>query len=140
MNITMMLLGLMLLSCPVSFATPPADLQLSYDLDQGTLTAQGAHPTQDRFEHFIRRMVVTVNREEPQTFYFTRQNSAGEFKQTVSLPMKAGDKISVSVYCGKGGSKDANVTIPEEEGAGSQSAMDLKALKDQDRRNSRVIP
>ncbi|GEM_PF-1257282 len=121
-------------------AAPPSNLTLDYDLDSGTLTAQGSHPTQDRFEHYIRRMMVTKNQEEPQTFYFTRQNSAGEFKQTVSLKIKAGDKIHVQVYCSLGGSSEADLVIPDEKKIDGIKKIDLKALKDQDHKNSVVIP
>lgn len=140
MKRSMMLLAMMLLTCPLSFATPPGDLTLSYDLDAGMLPVQGPHPTQDRFKHYIRRMVVKQNQQEPQTFYFTRQDSASEFKQTVPLKMKAADKIHIQVYCSQGGSKEADLVIPEEKKEEGMKALDLKALKDQDHKNSQVIP
>lgn len=120
--------------CAQAFATPPAGLALSYDLDAGTMTAQGSHPTQDRFKHYIRRMVVAQEKQEPQTFYFTRQDSANEFKQTVPMKLKAGDRAHVQVYCSQGGSSEADLVIPDEQ------KTDINVIKAQDHRNSQVIP
>ena len=136
----MALLVMMLLACPVSFAAPPANITLSYNLDAGTITAQGRHPTQDRFKHYIRRMVLTQNHEEPKTFYFTRQDLASEFKQTVPLKIKAGDKIHAQVYCSLGGSSEADLVIADEKKKDDNKTVDLKTLKDQDHKNSQVIP
>jgi hypothetical protein len=130
--IVICLCGLFL--CVQAFATPPTDLSLSYDLDAGTITAQGHHPTQDRFKHYIRRMVVTQEGQEPKTFYFTRQDSASEFKQIVSVKLKAGDKAHVQVYCSQGGSSEADLVVPAEQ------KTDLNAIKARDHKNSLIMP
>ena len=119
----------------LSFATPPGDLLLTYDLEKGTITAQGPHPTQEPTEHYIRRFEISRNNEAPKTFYFPKQRSAPEFKETVAFDFKPGDFIYVKVSCSQGGSKELGLQIPEE-----NTAMDLKALKDQDHQNMQVVP
>ena len=130
----------MLLVCPVSFATPPFDLTLTYDLLNGTLTAQGHHPTQDRFEHYIRRMEVTINDGEAQEFYFTRQDSVSEFKQTVSVQTKPSDQIHIKVYCSQGGTREAELVIPAAKKDASGSTTDLKERRDQEHKNLQIVP
>ena len=130
---------MMILFCPGSFATPPANLDLSYDLDAGTLTARGAHPTQDRFEHYIRRMEVVVNEGKVQKFYFTRQDSANEFNETVMLDIKPGDDIYAEVFCSYGGTKDAMIKIPADQKQ-QAAPVNLKEIKEKDHKNLMVVP
>ena len=122
-----------------AFATPPGDLNLSFDVDKGQITVQGPHPTQEMTEHFIRRVVVVKNDEPARTFYYPRQTSASEFKYTIELSIVPGDNIHVEVHCNQGGSKAGDLVIPE---ASTQDAepMDLKSIKDRDHETMQVIP
>src|SRR5262245_55130102 len=85
-----------------AWATPPESVDVSYNKDTGVLTVQGPHPTQDRHEHYIRRLVVTRNHDEPQKFYATRQDAANAFKMEVPFKAEPGDKIHVEVFCSQG--------------------------------------
>jgi len=138
MKTKIVLIMVMILFCPLSFATPPGDLNLTYDLEKGTLTAIGPHPTQDLTVHYIRRMEVSKNGGAPVMFYFTRQNSAAEFNETVPLEMKPNDMIHVKVYCSEGGAKEADLKIPE--GKSEPVSTNLKAIKDKEHKNMQIIP
>jgi hypothetical protein len=139
MKKNLLFLMVMLLS-PAAHATPPGDLNLTYDLDKQSLTAQGPHPTQDMTEHYIRRMEVSKNGGEVKMFYFPRQNSASEFKETVPFNMEPNDKIHVKVFCSQGGSKEADLAIPEAKSDETAQPVDLKSLKDKEHPNMQVIP
>ena len=140
--ITLLFLGI--LTAPLfSWATPPESLEVSYNQSAGTLTVSGHHPTQDRFEHFIRIVTIIRNQDEPQKFYLTRQDSASEFKVTVPVKSEPGDTIRITVNCSQGGAKSAEIQIlkivqkvikPE------ISAQELKAIKDKDHQNLPIIP
>lgn len=137
------LLGLVLLwgLCPQQgFATPPETLDIQYSLDAQTLTLSGRHPTQHRLEHFIRRMIVTRNQEEPQKFYLTRQDSASEFKTTVPLKLEPGDMIKIETLCSQGGGKSAEFQVPEIVVQENVPAEDLKTIKDNAHQNMPIIP
>lgn len=126
-----------------SWATPPESLELSYNQSAGILTVSGRHPTQDRFEHFIRRVIITRNQDEPQKFYLTRQDSASEFKIAVPVNSEPGDTIRIAVYCSQGGTKSAEIQIPkivQKVIKAETSAKDLKAIKDKDHQTSPIIP
>ncbi len=127
------------LICAVAQATPPGDLNVSYDLEKGTLTVQGAHPSEDVNDHYVRRLEVSVNNGEVKKYYFHRQSSAPEFNETVPLALKPKDEVLLKVYCSNGGTQQAEMHIPEEEGA-QEEKIDLKALKDRDHKNVQVIP
>ena len=137
-------LSFFLMMVPVlSNATSPESLELKYDQLVGTLSAQGHHPTQDRFEHYIRRLIVVRNQEEPMKFFVTRQDSVSEFKITVPLKLEPGDKIHVDVYCSQGGMKAADLEIPkivQKVQPTEITAKALKAIKDKDHQNSMIIP
>ena len=127
----------------VALATPPESLELSYDQVAGTMSAQGHHPTQDRFEHYIRRVIVVRNQEEPKKFYVTRQDSVSEFKITVPVKIEPGDKFHVEVYCSQGGMKAVDLEIPkivQKIQPHQTTAEELKALKDKDHQNLPIIP
>lgn len=131
------------ISSPLSWATPPQTLDLSYNPSAGMLKVSGNHPTQDRLEHFIRRVVITRQYNEPETFYLTRQNSANEFEITVPVKFQPGETVRIDVYCSQGGTKSAELQVPkivQNTKALEVSPEDLKALKDQEHKNSPIIP
>lgn len=125
--------------CMTAGSTPPGDLILSYDLINMGLTAQGPHPTQDLTEHFIRRMEVVINGQEKRVFYFPRQSSASEFKETVPVELKPGDNIHVAVFCSQGGSKEADLKIAEAQPI-QIVPIDLKTIRDKDHETMPMIP
>jgi hypothetical protein len=120
-------------------ATPPGDVNVSYDLVKQTITVMGPHPTNDMTEHYIRRVEVSVNGAAPKMFYFPKQSSASEFNETVNVPLKPNDHVHVKVACSEGGSKEADLHIPEAKPE-EQAPVDLKTIKDKDHENIQVIP
>lgn len=133
----------MVLLPAVAWATPPESLDVSYNQEKGLITVSGRHPTQDRLEHFIRRVRVTINQDEPQTTYLTRQESASEFQATVAVKGNPGDMIKVEVFCSQGGSKDFTLQVPKVaviQSAPVNHAQQLKELKDKDHEALPIVP
>ena len=125
------------------FATPPETLEIQYNPDKQSLTLSGRHPTQDRLEHFIRRIQVTRNQDEPETFYLTRQDSLKEFKVKIPIKIEPGDRIKAEVFCSQGGTKSIEFQAPQiavQKSSSANPAEDLKAIKDKDHQNMPIIP
>jgi hypothetical protein len=136
---------LVLLMVPrLSTATPPESLDISYSKELGILIVQGPHPTQDRFEHFIRRLIVTRNQDEPQKFYVTRQDSAGGFKIEVPFKAEPGDSLRIEVFCSQGGTKSADFALPKVVVPPQEPVLtpeeQRKILKDKEHETIPIIP
>ena len=128
---------------PFVLATPPDSLVIAYNQDSQKLTVSGHHVTQDRLEHFIRRVIVTRNQDEPQKFYLTRQDSMSEFKTTIPIKLEPGDKVKIDVFCSQGGTKSTEYQLPKviaSEVKEKAKPQDLKAVKDNDHQNMPIIP
>lgn len=124
-------------------ATPPDSVDIQYNQDNQTMTLTGRHVTQDRLEHFIRRINVTINQQEPQKFYLTRQDSNSEFKKTIPVKLEPGDMVKIDVFCSKGGTRTAEFQVPrvtQGEVKDKTGVEDLKAVKDNDHQNMPIIP
>lgn len=138
-----MITAVLIVHASGAWATPPQTLELSYNQDKQLLTVSGSHPTQDRLEHFIRRIRVTVNQNEPVTTYLTRQDSPGEFKAVVALNAQPGDTVKIEAFCNQGGGKEQILQIPKAvvtEVEPVDPAANLKAIKDRDHQTLPIIP
>lgn len=137
-------LGLAIMISNGAWATPPESLEVSYNKDLGVLTVQGAHPTQDRLVHFIRRLIVTRNHDEPQKFYATRQDSMSSFKIEVPVKAEPGDSLHIEVFCSQGGTKSADFVLPKPAAQPQEPVLSpeeqLKAMKDNGHETLPIIP
>lgn len=107
----------LLLSMTNAFATPPQEINLSYDSDKGILRVEAKHVTHKK-KHYIRKMVIYHNAEEnPKVLFFTRQSKPSEFLKNFLMQANPGDTIRVKLFCSKGGTKEKSIVIPEIEDA-----------------------
>lgn len=96
-------------------AHPPSEVRMAYDFEDKALKLDMAHVTRDRKSHFIRRVDLSLNGEERDTIYFPFQKSRTTFETDISLEAEAGDVVYVKIYCGEGGTEEAELTIEEPE-------------------------
>ena len=104
----------MLIGRPLSWATPPRDIKLSYDKEAQVLHIEAEHPS-DRLErHYLRRLVIEQNGKEVKTVTFPRQVLARGLRTDVELPAKGDDFMHVELFCSQGGSGGADITLPSD--------------------------
>jgi hypothetical protein len=117
-----LLLFLFLFIPRVAAAHPPSNMELTYDVEKGTLAIQARHVTRNPRDHRIRKVVITKNSEEPLEFFFSTQTTPTMFIEEIPLKAAAGDTIQVKAICSAAGSAEASLTVPEEEPAGEESS------------------
>ena len=94
-----------------AFAHPPKSVVLSYDSGAKILSIEIEHRTYDFTEHFIHRIVVQKNDEEPFVLRYNRQDSSSIFTKEVELDAERGDTIQVKAYCNEGGTRTETLVI-----------------------------
>lgn len=104
--------GMAFFSPAPAFSRPPSELNLDYDAQHKVLKVLIHHTTEDPQEHYIRRILVTKNQEEPRKFSYNRQPSNQEFLVELSLEMGSKDQVVVKAICSKAGTKEASLTLP----------------------------
>jgi len=114
--LAMTLLIFFVILVPMSFATPPVSIDLSYDADKGSLHVEAIHPSFDLEKSYVRLMNVYVNGAQVSTLNYFKQNDYNKFTDDVPLTAQPGDVIKVELFCSLGGdmSKELTVTKPGE--------------------------
>ena len=104
---------LLIVMLPIAlFAHAPKKVNLSYNNEAGILSASILHPVKNVEDHFIVRMIVTVNDKEVETLEYTVQSSLESHEVEINLPgLKSGDVVSVKATCNKVGSKTRKLEI-----------------------------
>jgi len=95
-------------------ATPP-DVTLNYDPGTQILKIDVVHVSNNVREHYIRRLVVYKNNEETESMTFPRQETPTGFTKSISMAVQPGDSIRVEAFCKEGGTKAAEVVVPQPE-------------------------
>ncbi|MBF0570242.1 MAG: hypothetical protein HQL12_00060 [Candidatus Omnitrophica bacterium] len=103
------------------FATPPVSINLSYDLDRGSLHVEAVHPSFDLNKSYVRLMNVYVNKTQVSTLNYFRQSDYNQFSDDVPLTAQAGDVIKVELFCSLGGEMSKELTVTKS-GAPSDNA------------------
>ena len=113
---------------PVSFATPPVSISLSYDQVKGTLHVQAEHPSFNLEKSYVRLMNVYVNGTQVSTLNYFKQNDYNEFTDDVPLSARVGDTVKVDLFCTLGGEMAQDLIITKtgdpssDQGGGQGSA------------------
>ncbi len=94
-----------------AWATPPTEMDLSYDPAQGTLHVEAKHVSDHLDKHYLRRLLLYRNGVQEQELTYTRQKYPSKFIEDIPLIAKPGEIIAVEVFCSQGGSKRAELTI-----------------------------
>ena len=108
-----------------AWATPPSSLTLTYDVDKQMLHVSAVHASERLDKHYLRRIVVFKNNEEIDTVNLTRQKAPSGVEEDIPVETVGGEKLSVQIYCSKGGLGRGEVDVPvpsteKEKNAGSK--------------------
>ena len=103
-------------SVPISFATPPTSINLTYDLAKGNLHVEAVHPSFDLTKSYVRLMLVYVNDGQVSSLNYFKQNDYNEFYDDVPLTAQVGDIIKVDLFCTLGGEMSKELKV-EKQGA-----------------------
>ena len=60
-------------------AHSPRNLVMEYDDSVNELMISAKHISRDRDEHYVRKVVIRVNNESPETYYIPRQIQLKQF-------------------------------------------------------------
>jgi len=92
----------------IVYAHPPQEISLNYDLKTKTLEVQASHNSGGDDDHYIRKVVIRKGDDSPIIVYSNKEQvSPNSFTTNIGLEIetKAGDILSVELYCSKGGKK-----------------------------------
>ena len=96
-----------------AFAHPPSELNLEYDLQNGSLHVSMTHVvTGSMREHHIREIILYKNDKEYSKHFFAKQTSGSQHAADLPLVAKTGDEIRVKAICSQAGYGEAVLTIP----------------------------
>ena len=108
----MLLFAGMTILASLAYATPPSQMDLTYDPDKGILHVEAHHPVDNMSTHYLRRLVLYQNGAQVKEMFYFKQNAPVKFTEDIPVPAKEGDVLAVEVSCLKGGSKRAEMTVP----------------------------
>jgi len=93
-------------------ANPPKEIKLTYDKSKKVLTVEIKHNTRDLTEHYIRKISVYKNTEEPNHFSFVSQPAATGLTKEISVDLVPGDVVRVKAVCSEAGFKEETLIVP----------------------------
>ena len=105
------LLFLFFLPMASSFATPPTSIDLTYDLDKGSLHVEAVHPSFNLDKSYVRLMNVYVNGQQSSILNYYKQIDYNKFTDDVPVSAKVGDVIKVELFCSLGGDMSKELTV-----------------------------
>lgn len=113
------LLITILLSIVCSFALnvearPPSQIELAYDREKQSLHVVVKHISDNMRKHYIRKIDVSRNDEDPVPYYFSSQTSAAELIIDIPLEAQPNDVIYVEAVCSEAGRAEQTLVITEE--------------------------
>ncbi|MBN2414616.1 hypothetical protein JXO52_02190 [bacterium] len=113
-RITIMSAVLLLLALAVSYAHAPAKIDLTFDAETHLLSVAFMHAVRNPADHFIDRVVISLNGEEIITQRANLQESekGGAFVYKI-FQAKPGDTLEVTLECVKGGKMKKTLEIKE---------------------------
>lgn len=111
------LLFLFFFSFPLfTFAHPPQDIEIIFDLQTRVLKAKILHPVKDPQKHFIKKVEVGLNGKEIIVFDFFQQKDG--FEQVLQCRLKeaeTGDILSVLAHCSISGKLQKEIKVTPEQ-------------------------
>jgi len=116
------------LSVPLSFATPPTSIHLSYDQAKGNLHVEAVHPSFDLTKSYVRLMIVYVNDEQVSSLNYFKQDDYNKFSDDVPLTAQVGDVIKVDLFCSLGGEMAQAMTVEKEKAEQTDKAADTNTV------------
>src|SRR5687767_6135178 len=94
-------------------ARPPSQIELTYDKDKQSLHIVAKHLSESMREHYIRKVDVWKNDEDPIPHFFSSQTSAAELITDIPLSAMPNDVIHVEAVCSKAGRTQQSLVVQE---------------------------
>jgi hypothetical protein len=101
-----------------ALAHPPNAMHVNYDMGRDQLNVIVQHPVNDKWKHFVNKVVVYKNGREAWSKDFEFQTSFRNLTiPPIELPAVDGDEFRVVAFCSEGGKgeKTIAVGVPEKE-------------------------
>ena len=92
-------------------ATPPSDVQITYNLSDQTLTAVITHASFLPGIHYIKTVEIKKNGQTISTNTYKNQPDKKTFKYTYKIPASDGEEFLVTANCNIYGSKSAKLIV-----------------------------
>ena len=106
------------------YCHPPKDINLNFNPDTKDMKIEVIHNVKNAQNHYIAKIDITVNKEQPIEKTYTQQTSLEKQEDTIKLEKASpGDKVKVKATCKIFGSKTVTIVIPE------KAAKDVKEEK-----------
>ena len=103
---------------PLTYATPPQDVKLAYDLNSQTLTVTITHyvyarsQTRYHYDHYIKSVEIKKNGIAVSTNTYDSQPDPETFAYNYKVSAAKGDTLEVTATCSiRGSNKTATLTI-----------------------------
>ena len=100
-----------LLAIPLSFATPPTSITLTYDLAKSSLHVEADHPSFNLDKSYVRLMNIYVNGAQIFARNYYRQEAYDKFSDDLPLTAQVGDVIKVDLFCSLGGEMSKELKV-----------------------------
>lgn len=92
-------------------ATPPSDIQLSYDMASKALKVTIFHATPMPTMHYIKIVDIKKNGVELSKYFYKYQTDKDVAAYTYTLPAVAGDTLEVRAICNIYGDKTVSLKV-----------------------------
>jgi len=103
---------IMLITCALASAHPPSDLKIIDDPGSNSILVTLTHRVNDPYSHYVHEIEIGKNGVIINTLQYTGQPSIETFTVRYSLPLDAGDTVTVTARCNIGGSITRQYQVP----------------------------
>jgi len=114
-KIFVLLVSILIIFAAQVSAHAPSNIELIYDSEEAVLVINMTHVKKKDKKHFIRRIDVFLNEEKVETVYAFKQTPMSLFAKEIPLEAKEEDVIRIKAFCAKGGTREAEMTVPLKE-------------------------
>ncbi len=103
---------ILLATAVLSWARPPLSVDLLYDAKAKVLKVSIKHPSNNPRKHFIHRIYIYKNKEEPVKYFYNQQTSNEGLDAEIPLELKSKDTIRVKAFCIDAGQMETELSLP----------------------------
>jgi hypothetical protein len=96
-----------------SYANPPRNVQLDYDIKNQKLKVTITHPSMFPSFHYVRTIEIKKGEQAPSVNEYDKQPDQDTYSYEYSVPASAGETITVTTRCSVYGSRTASLTVAE---------------------------
>lgn len=106
-----LIMGVCLITPVSANATPPSDVQLVYNISDGTLSATITHASLMTGIHYIKTVEIKKNGQTISSNNYKNQPDKKTFTYSYNIPASTGDEFEVTAFCNMYGSKTAKAGV-----------------------------